>query len=97
MRCCIDENRKKMLVIFTIAVALYLISRIGADLQLFFRVVIKMILIICFPLILYLFNFYEQAEINSIIGAWKKWRKPRYWYKNLRELAKKQSMDGSDL
>jgi hypothetical protein len=50
------------------------------------RFVFKSVLIIGFPFILYIFNFYEEAEKESIIGFIKKWSKIRNLKDNLLSL-----------
>lgn len=93
----VNYETRKIAIIFFIAVGLYLASRLGSEWALGYRLTMKLFIILGFPFLLYLFNFFDQVEIERIVGAWKKWRKPRYWYKNLKELSKKQSMDGSDV
>ncbi|HQH56737.1 MAG TPA: oligosaccharide flippase family protein, partial [Candidatus Marinimicrobia bacterium] len=46
------------------------------------RIFSKLFLIILFPIGLYLWNFYEPIEIQTIKGAWRKWRNPLNWKKN---------------
>ena len=49
---------------------------------LWIRLTGKLLLILSFPFILYLWNFYEPIEIQTIKGAWRKWRNPLNWKKN---------------
>ena len=46
-------------------------------------VIIKIILIIIFPFLLYILKFYESAEIQSIKGFYIKWKNPSNWKQNL--------------
>lgn len=50
------------------------------------QVLIKLALIALFPIILYMFNFYEQVELDSIKGFWLKWRNPLRWKENISTL-----------
>ena len=50
------------------------------------RIICKLILIALYPVILYLINFYDPQEINRIKGAWKKWRDPRKWKENIKDI-----------
>lgn len=51
------------------------------DLSLTWRLIIKIILLIIFPLILKPLNFYEPIELERLWGAYKKWKNPKNWYK----------------
>jgi len=50
------------------------------------RIIIKALLIISFPIILYFFNFYEQIEIMRLKEGWKKWKNPGNWKENIRKI-----------
>jgi len=50
------------------------------------RLIIKSMLIILFPFILYFFKFYEQVELYRIKGAWQKWKNPKKWGRNLKKI-----------
>jgi hypothetical protein len=50
------------------------------------RLIIKTMCVISFPFLLYLFNFYEQVELQSIRGFVTKWSDLRNLRKNLRSL-----------
>ena len=69
-----------------IAMLLYFISLLFSDLNIFFRIIIKMILIISFPFILYFSKFFEPIEILRIQQTWKKWRNPKRWKKNMSKI-----------
>jgi O-antigen/teichoic acid export membrane protein len=45
---------------------------------------IKLLLLFVFPFLLLVFRFYEPIELDRIKGAWKKWRNPGRWKKNLK-------------
>jgi O-antigen/teichoic acid export membrane protein len=50
------------------------------------RMIIKTVCLVSFPLILYLFNFYEPVELQSIRGFVNKWSKIRNFKTNLNSL-----------
>ena len=50
------------------------------------QIVIKLFLIALFPVVLYIFNFYEEVELKSIKGFWMKWRNPLRWKENISTL-----------
>ena len=54
--------------------------------SLLIRLLVKTLALILFPLILYPFNFYEDAELNEIKAIWLKWRNPSRWKSNLSDL-----------
>jgi O-antigen/teichoic acid export membrane protein len=56
------------------------------DLELLPRLLLKTLGVASFPFILYLFNFYEPAELQAIKGFVRKWSNFRDLYKNLNSL-----------
>ena len=52
------------------------------------RILIKLAMVGSFPFILYLFNFYEAAELQAIQGFAKKWRQLGNLKENIRSLAR---------
>ncbi len=78
----IPYENLKVAVTISIGVILYLISLIF-DLNLFFDLIIKTVLLIIFPFILYFLRFFELKEIESLVGFYNKWKNPATWRKNL--------------
>ena len=72
----------KMLVV---GIALFLVSLLVAKWVLFPRLLIKFVMILLFPIILYFWNFYEEVEIKSIKGFWNKWKLLSKFKSNLQE------------
>ncbi|MHB8337442.1 MAG: lipopolysaccharide biosynthesis protein [Ignavibacteriaceae bacterium] len=52
-------------------------------------IIIKIILIIAFPFILYLLKFYEPIELERLKGFYSKWKNPANWKNNLSKELKK--------
>jgi hypothetical protein len=50
------------------------------------RMIIKTVLLVSYPFILYLFNFYEPIELQSIRGFISKWSKIKNIKSNLSSL-----------
>lgn len=84
---------RKIITIILLTVATYFSSLLLNNSGFWFTIAIKGLLLILFPLFLYFLGFYEKIEIERIIGAWEKWKKPKYWYANLKNLSAKQSFD----
>jgi O-antigen/teichoic acid export membrane protein len=51
-------------------------------------ILLKVVLIIFYPFVLYMFNFFEPIEIDRLKGSWKKWRNPSQFFKTLTHLEK---------
>lgn len=79
------ENRKIILMFITGSV-LSFTGLLMNDIDLIPRLLIKLVCLAVFPVILYIFNFYEQAELNAIRGFINKWSKPGKLRENLRSL-----------
>ena len=69
-----------------IGLVLVLTGNLFNQMYLPFRLVLKLAIIFSFPIILYLFNFYEKIELDRLRGAWRKWRNPAKWKENLKKM-----------
>jgi O-antigen/teichoic acid export membrane protein len=85
----------KIITMIILGIALYLVSTISAEWNLFFRILFKSTLIIAFPFILYPFKFYEKIELERLKGFWIKWRDLRVFPSNLKDLFEKEANDNS--
>ena len=88
---------KKVGFIIGVAVFIVLVSLLFKEWPIVLRIGLKSLLAMVFPVLLYLIGFYEQVEIQRLIGLWRKWRNLRNWYDNLAAISRKQSMDSTDL
>jgi len=79
------ELKKVIIMIFT-GFVIYLLSLLTTELNLILRIPLKLLLILMFPIILYVLGFYEKVEITHIKNFWIKWRDPTNWKKNLSNL-----------
>jgi len=90
------EIRKVIIIIAVFAAILgsnFLLNRWPVG----WTIPIKILLVLIYPALLYLFRFYDPVEIESLRGLWRKWRSPMNWYRNLGELLRKQSFDSTDM
>jgi len=71
----IPYENMKLLKMLVLAIILFFFSTLTADFNILPRILIKIAIIIAFPLILYPMNFYEPIEILRMKQSWKKWRK----------------------
>lgn len=76
----------KVFKILLVGVVLYGISLLFADFSLILKIVFKLILLGVFPIALFYLNFFEPIEIERIEGFWYKWKNPRKWRNNLKEV-----------
>lgn len=74
----------KLISLLTIGTALFLITYFVQIELLWINLMFKLLLVIAFPIILYLTSFYDPKEIRLIKGFIKKWRSPADWIDNLR-------------
>jgi len=82
----IDYELPKIFKLLFLGVAFYLVTQVMEDFALVWRLVLKSLLYISFFYILYLWKFYEEIELNTIRGAWKKWINPRRFWQNISEI-----------
>ncbi len=76
----------KITLMFVLGLILVYGSLLTNNMSLTIRLVVKFSAIISFPFILYLFNFYEEAELKQIAQIWRNWRNPARWKANLKDL-----------
>jgi O-antigen/teichoic acid export membrane protein len=74
---------KKIATMIGLAICLYLIAWAITPFPGLIEAGIKLILLVLWPILLYFFNFYEPIEIQTLKGAWRKWRNPLKWKKNI--------------
>jgi O-antigen/teichoic acid export membrane protein len=79
------ELYKIFLIIIT-SLGIFFIAQLTNDMSLLLRLLIKTLLIITLPVLLYLMKFYEPVELDRLQGFWIKWRNPRRWPANMKSL-----------
>jgi hypothetical protein len=53
--------------------------------HLFQSVLLKLALVVSYPIILFVGSFYEATEIRLVKGFIKKWRNPADWLENFKK------------
>jgi len=82
----IPYEMRKIVIMFVVGAVLSISSLFINGMELLPRFILKTSGLISFPFILYLFNFYEPIEIQSIRGFLAKWAKFRNLKSNLNSL-----------
>lgn len=82
----IEYEIPKIIKCLIIAAGLYTVSLLINDFALVWRLMIKSVLLILFFYILYLWNFFEKIELNSMKGFWRKWSNLKNLRKNISEI-----------
>jgi O-antigen/teichoic acid export membrane protein len=73
----------KLIQLFIVGIVLFgIVTSFRSDNSIIF-IFSKVISIVAFPFILYLWKFYEKQEIDAIIGFAKKWKKLGNWKENI--------------
>jgi O-antigen/teichoic acid export membrane protein len=76
----------KIILMFLLGLILVYSALLTNNMSLTIRLVVKTSAIISFPFILFLFNFYEEVELQQIAKIWKSWRNPVRWKSNIQDL-----------
>jgi O-antigen/teichoic acid export membrane protein len=82
----IPYEKRKILIIFLTGGLLSFMGFFLNEMDTVPRLIIKSICVIGFPFLLYLFNFYEQVELQAIRGFIVKWSDLRNFRENLRSI-----------
>jgi len=82
----IPYETRKILIMFLTGAALSFSGLIFNEINLLPRLLFKTGALISFPFILFLFNFYEPVELQSIKGFLAKWANPKNLRDNLKSL-----------
>ena len=79
---------KKVLVLFLLAALFLSFSLAVSDVNIVFRLPIKIALFFSFPFVLYLFHFYDEVELVQIKNIFKAWRNPKKLKENIKRILK---------
>lgn len=66
---------------------LYGLSLLTMDSSLAVRLVVKVLLILSFPFLLWAIGFYDEIELETLKNVWKSWKNPGDWKNNLKRLS----------
>ncbi len=76
----------KILVLFSLGSALAFAGMQLQSMELAWRIVIKLIMLLLFPVILRFLGFYEELELIRMKQSWQKWRNPTRWKENFKDI-----------
>ncbi len=79
----------KVIKVIIVSVTLLLVSFAFSDLNLVIRIILKMLLILALPILLYFWNFFENIELLRMKQAWNKWKNPANWCRNISNITLK--------
>ena len=79
----IPFENKKLALLIVIGVILYVVSTLFT-VEPIIGILTKIIILLVFPFILYILNFYEDVEIIAIKGFYNKWKNPLVWKSNIK-------------
>ncbi|MCE2995798.1 MAG: lipopolysaccharide biosynthesis protein [Cyclobacteriaceae bacterium] len=82
----IPYELKKIGLIITVFLLLFLVSISTNSFTIWARISIKAGLLFLFPIILYWLDFFEEIEIARLKSMWVKWRDPLNWKENLKKI-----------
>ena len=88
----IEYEHWKLIKLYILGILIFLLGNYLNNFSIFLRAILKILLIVIFPLIVILFGYFDKKELKSISGALKKWRNPMRWKYNL-ELEKSLNED----
>lgn len=77
---------KNILLVAIFGGILVILSQMLNPINIFWRIPLKLFLVILLPVILYPFNFYNKQEITGIKNIWTKWKNPHDIGRNIKDL-----------
>lgn len=75
----IEYENLKLLKLFIIGILFFLNSIYLNEISLLIRVILKLVLILLFPIVIIFTGYFNQKELTLIYGAIKKWKNPFKW------------------
>lgn len=85
----IPYEMKRIFLMLIVSAGLYIVSMFFNSWSIIPRLAAKTALILSYPFVLHLFSFYEDIELQAIMGAWNKWRKLAEFKENIRRIMNK--------
>ena len=73
----------KIIKMIIISIGLLFLALYPIQIPLYLNILKKCVLLAIFPIILFLFNFFEPIEILRLKQSWNKWKNPGSWIKNI--------------
>jgi O-antigen/teichoic acid export membrane protein len=82
----IPYELNKVSKVVLVGIGIIITSSFISNLNIYFTVLVKLILIVSFPIILYFFNFFEDVELERINELWNTWKNPSSWKENFKQI-----------
>ncbi|MBK7029361.1 MAG: oligosaccharide flippase family protein [Bacteroidales bacterium] len=82
----IPYEKWKIILMILLGAALYVPIIFINDQSLVIRLIIKSLLIVSYPFLLYYLGFFEAVELSTLKGAWRKWKNPSDLINNIKNL-----------
>ena len=82
----IPYESRKIITLILIGVGYYFVGVQLEKLSIETSILSKFALLLLFPLILLVTNFFEEVELQKIKDAWIKWKNPGDWLKNIKQI-----------
>jgi O-antigen/teichoic acid export membrane protein len=76
--------------LFVISGIFFFAGHLTGGLDIWTGILVKLGLLVLFPVAVYATGFYEQVELNRLKGAWLKWRNPLDWPEQLKNFDRKK-------
>lgn len=92
----INYEFSRILKLFLAGFAVFVTASYATSFGFWTGILIKTILLLFFPLVLYAVRFYEPVELNRLQGAWLKWRNPFRWPENLKNFGTSNPLNTED-
>ena len=80
----INFEKIKLLILVVLGTGLFFLSNLIIIYELWLSLLFKLLLVVAFPVILYMISFYDPGEIRIVKGFIKKWKSPGDWIQNLK-------------
>ncbi|MHA1381563.1 MAG: lipopolysaccharide biosynthesis protein [Candidatus Helarchaeota archaeon] len=76
----------KLVKVIGLAIVLFCLSYLFFNLNILWRIILKIGLILVYPILLYFMGFFDNVELLRIRQIWQKWKNPKNWKKNLNKI-----------
>jgi len=84
----VNYEIRKIAVLLLLAGGVVFFGNMINGVDILLRAPLKILMVIAFPFVLYPLGFYDKTEIDWIVKLWKKWKNPKNFMSNIKELIK---------
>ncbi len=82
----IPYELKKVIKVVLLGIIIISFSYFTVNINIYAAIAIKLVLLISFPFILFMLNFFEDVEIERINDIWQNWKNPFKWKGNIKRI-----------